>query len=575
MRNRKTVLHNLLISLLLLKSISFQPVPVYADEVEKPDIIYMTFNKSFYVTGETIWYKINFLQKNPDTGVLHVGLFDSQGNFLTDQKLKVNGNSVSGSFPIPIEWPDDNYRFVLTTRWNLNFADKGIYEHIIPVYNSSLPRNYVSTDFGITISQQTVDENTRPTPELHVMFSKIYYMPGDSVQLTIEPVSSAHQYNLSVSVTDLSQVPYGFDNIATSNSNSVLFTRNYQPVESVVFKPEKKLQLEGIVQKPDRSENVNSNVLSVRMVSQNKFIRAGTEKGRFIAELPDFNREDIIQVLDMNPYQDPTPFIKPVSIWDHISINDSLHGSPVHTPEIDAYIYHTRLRRKINEIFNNPDTYVRRDEPSAYNLPPPDLHYDMSKFKNLTDLLDFVKNVMLSINRMPEKGNTSLRLYNDQTHFYFMHRPWYLVDGLFTNNEADILATPFSSIVSLDFYTNAASLNHFEPLMIMNGIVRVTTNDQHWEKNILASPNTFNFEGFYTGASFLQEQPELDPRNKQSPDFRPVVFWEPDVKIIPGKPANIIFKATDNPGLFLVVISGTNGNGVVVHASAVYKVRNR
>ena len=340
------------------------------------------------------------------------------------------------------------------------------------------------------------------------------------------------------------------------------------------YKPEKNLLLEGLVMKPDRSAIVNSKVLSVYLSSKNQFIRAGTENGRFLTELPDLSRDEIIQVFDLNPFQEHMPFIRPVSIWDHIDFGAKHGNAPPHTGQVDQYIYHTRLRRKLNEIFTNTPPVNYKSDSVSDNLPASDKHYDMSKFKSLTDLEDFIKAVTLNVRREKDNGKTSIRLYNDQTQYYFMYHPWYLVDGLFTYNEPLILSTPFASMKTIDFYTNYRSLYNFDPLMIMNGVIRITTNDFHWQKEILSNPNTLHYEGFTEGHSFTSEQPELNPGNNESPDLRPVVFWNPDIRAGAGHTAEICFKTTDNQGLFLVEISGTDGNGEIVHTTAVYKVRN-
>ncbi len=538
----------------------------------EPDKIFIVLNKSFYVSGETIWYSIYILNKDSETRVAHVGLFNSGGKLMTDQKLKISDGTAHGSFDIPIEWNDDIYRLEVMTRWNLNFDGLGIFQMKIPVYNSSLPVNYISTTYPLLSSSEIPDSILHSSPTLHITFDKNIYNPGDSVSLEIESSGSGTGYDLSASVLDFSQIPYSGD---THNNLSSIKTNAAQPAQlnfPIVYQPEKNLSLEGAVLKTDKTAVINSNQLSVYLSGQHKFLRTKSMNGNFQTDLPDINQSEIIQVLDMNPFQEQMPYIKEIPVWDHITFGPLSDGKPVHTREIDQYIYHLKLRRKINEIFIQNQSVAFQPANSTPAFPKPDMHYDMSKFKLLKDLDDFITSVMLSARRYNNKGNPSFRLLNDQTNYSFMYHPWYLVDGLFTYDEKEILQTPFSSLTTVAFYTNYKSLYHFDPLMILDGIVKVTTGDHYWEKEILSYPNTFVYRGYYLGKSFGESQPELNSGDDQDPDLRPVVYWDPAIKVSKGKTTLLRFKATDNTGIFLVEISGVDENGKLFNTVTAYKV---
>ncbi len=554
--------------LFLFEWISLSALAYNADQ---PDKILIVLNKSFYVSGETIWYKVYILNKSSETKVVHVGLFNSSGKLLTDQKLQIIDGTAHRSIEIPIEWNDDVYRLEVITRWNLNFDGLGIFEMKIPIYNSSLHLNYLSTNYHVMSSSDFPDSIKQTFPFLKLDFDKKIYNPGDSVSLKILTSKVGSHYDLAVSVLDFSQIP---TDETTENKFAVSSSDQVNPKLSfpIIYQHEMDLSLVGAILKTDKSSVINSNQLSIYLSSQHKFLRAKAVNGNFSTDLPDINGQEIIQVLDMNPFQEQMPYIRQIPIWDHISFGQLSDGPPVHTPAIDQYIYHIRLRRKIDEIFIRNKDYTYQTTPALIDFPKPDMTFDMSKFKLLADLDDFISSVMVSARRYINDGNHTFRLLNDQTNYFFMYHPWYLVDGLFTYDENEILKTPFESLKSVGFYTNYKSIYHFEPLMILNGIVKVTTKDQYWEKQILSYPNTFVYQGYYKGKSFKELQPELNADSVDVPDLRPVVYWDPVVMVTRGQETRIKFKSTDNTGIFLVKISGVDENDSVVNVTTVYKV---
>ena len=77
--------------------------------------IYVHFDKSFYVVGETIWYKA-YLTNCPDqnispSNILHVELLDKTGKVHVHQKLQIQNDVAFGEIKIPTSWVENVYTF--------------------------------------------------------------------------------------------------------------------------------------------------------------------------------------------------------------------------------------------------------------------------------------------------------------------------------------------------------------------------------------------------------------------------------------------------------------------------------
>ena len=558
--------------LLLTLLVMAMPGNCHRSGPDDPDRFYLVLNKPFYVSGETMWYKIYMLNRDAESRIVHIGLFNSAGKLLINQQLKVEHGAVSGSIDLPIEWPDDFYRLEILSRWNLNFGPGGIQEKIIPVYNSSFPGQLPASfnepeDTAIRKDSFRVSGN-----EFRVKFNKPLYHPRDSVVMEIDPLIRSGEYNLSVDVIDLAQVPaagkLGFNDYQEPSGKGRVQGNN----DHSQFQPEKKLTLDAQVKEAADSAPLTSSVLSVFIPSSHQLLRARAFHGSLHSDLPDLYGEQVLQLLNLNPFQGKEPVVKMERIWDQVSLTILIADRPLHTTEIDEYIIRARLRRQVNEIFTGRELISSPSDTAYTRLPAADMNFDMTHFKLIANLEDFIKSVVLTVRRQKENDKTSIRLFNDQTEFLFMYHPWYLVDGLFSFEEPAILTTPFPDLRTVSFYTNKKSLNHFDPIMILYGIISITTNDSYWENNILSYPNTIRYRGFYSGKSFIDSQPELGPGNQDTPDLRPSVYWNPNLLIPRGKKGVVKFRTTDNPGLFLVELTGTDKSGSVVHQTALYRV---
>ena len=103
---------------------------------QRPECFFVHFDKSFYVSGEMLWFKLYKIDSSIETQsrVLHVDLVDHQNQLVSKQKLLLQNGSADGSISIPIEAEEGYYRFRVFTRYNLNFDPPVIYQATLPVY---------------------------------------------------------------------------------------------------------------------------------------------------------------------------------------------------------------------------------------------------------------------------------------------------------------------------------------------------------------------------------------------------------------------------------------------------------
>lgn len=114
-------------SMILLLFTAIINYPVYSSN-PVPDKIFVHLDKSFYVAGESIHYKIYFLnEQNIDSRIVHVDLVDAQESIKIEQIELISDNTASGEFRLPVSFREGNYLFRCYTTWNTNFGNEYIF----------------------------------------------------------------------------------------------------------------------------------------------------------------------------------------------------------------------------------------------------------------------------------------------------------------------------------------------------------------------------------------------------------------------------------------------------------------
>ena len=62
------------------------------------------FDKTFYVLGETVWYRALCMEDSKASQVMEVQIADQSGTVKLHQRLLMENNCAFGDFRIPLDW---------------------------------------------------------------------------------------------------------------------------------------------------------------------------------------------------------------------------------------------------------------------------------------------------------------------------------------------------------------------------------------------------------------------------------------------------------------------------------------
>ena len=523
-----------------------------------PECFFVHFDRSFYASGETIWFKAyqtNFVS-DARSRVLHVDLVSHQNELISRQKFPIKEGVSIGSINLPMDAPEGFYRFRAYTRFNMNFEPPVIYQADIPIYSldeETLPVDHQPQDDIKPITTSGITVNT----------DQEIYMPRDSLELSFKVngyADKSKEGSFSISIVPSELVP----NVKFDQEPGCV---NLSPKPGGLLLPERTLFVEGQLTDPSTGQEISSRLLSVYINQTSQLIRASARDGQLKVAVPDYTGPGVFQILNLDPYSTTVPKLLPAAnIPEDTYFNPS---PPQRTSVVSSYLDKLAKRRKIIELF---DLYkMPQVETDEFNIKVPDAVYYTSGVKQIYSFEQFINEAIPNVRVREKDGIKSVRLFNREQGRLFEDHPWYMVDGFLTFNESPVLQIPYQDIVEVRLYSKTSTLEkYFHGFMLRSGIMEIITRDVKYVRELKNSPNVVEIEGFNLPGNFPET---LNPSGDELiPDLRGTSYWSPDITTDSLGTGRITIPLPDDTGDFTIVVMGSNNQHQPVAGYHTFKV---
>jgi len=530
----------------LAGSILLLMVFVFRAEGQRQECFFIQFDKSFYISGETIWFKVYLLNDSSEvkSRILHVDLISHQNETIVRQKLLIDNGTSNGSITLPLDSEEGYYRFRAYTHYNLNFKPVFIYETTIPIYQPD------KEDF--LHSDQIIMAKTHLSGAagISIVSDKEIYKPRDSLTISLQINGSddtGGAGNFSISVVPLEITSHEFQSHNHSECGEGNLSRDQ------LIAPERSLFLEGKLQDPKTKINVTSALVSIYMDKTSQLREGSSWEGNIKVLIPDYWGPGIFQILNHDP--------RHPSVLEFIAESGSKFESPyynidlpVRTPIVIKYMDQLEKRRKIIELF---DLYKSQEiKYSKVSAIKPDAVYRMKDYKQIFSLEQFINEAINNVRVRTIDGVKTVRLFNREKGNLFEDHPWYIVDGFFTFDEKEILNIQYTDIIEIRLYAKTSTITeNFERFMSGNGVIEIVTRDVKFTRKLKNNPNVVEIDGFSLQQSFSNTLRLTE--SKTTPDLRGVIYWSPNVLTNEQGQGQITIPLSDDTGKFAIVVVGT------------------
>lgn len=548
--------------------------------------VYVHFNTTFLVAGESLFYKIYCL--NADTNKLsnlskiaYVELINSDRNTIFKHKIILKSGLGKGDFFIKASIPSGNYKLIAYTQWMRNKGETTFFQNDVTIINPfrANKRLTVKTENDqdtIIRNSGFAKDNFKPIIKpiknefIGLYTNKKTFGKREKVSLSIKGLKSNLSHgNYSISVKKVNAVD------APSKTNSKSFIDKNQVKESIkgsiFFLPELRGE---IISGSVYFKNTNTTVPNVKVAlsipNKNSIFKIATTNkfGVFYFNINEtFNGLNaIIQVIEPKKHDLSIEINK----YEPPNYSDLVFNDFILTPELNDLI----LKKSISNQIENAYYSVKKDsiQPVKFNTPTYEVKAktynlnDYTKFKTLKETITEVVDAVYLLQKNREH-TFHVKFYNNINQNNLL--PLVLIDGVIIQNHNSIMDYNARSIKSIkvvrDKYIYGGQLfNGIIAIKTLNGDFNLSTEGSYVKKIELEKPqiNKSYFKQEYRNSNL-----------GRIPDFRNQLLWHPNLTLN-SEEHKISFYTSDNTGNYEISLEGFTENGKPVTIKEFITVKN-
>ncbi len=519
-------------------------------------------DKSFYVTGEYIWFKVYLpISYQGQSVALRISLFDSENSVHQQFFVNTEGKTTAnGYFKIPFDWQTGKYQLAVSGMNTLTKENVLLMTYLnLPIYNDLEDKTVMSESGAPVSDKKSIPHSTNlknSDSSLQIQIASTSVKTLDKVVTTIE-------------VKDKNGNPI------KASLSVVIRDWDLTDIHSDL-----KIDFEGNVNAQQLSEKIHfwyqsakpiqNNLISVFSPDDHEFLYPSTDSNqKLLLEMPFFEEVKTLQFLSLIPedikieQQEPS-FLK----------------SDAHTPNeynstIINYLQQSRLRKKIYQLYgtteSNPDFSNIVSDTTSKPLPNRTIRF--ADFEYFPTLPVFLKEVSTALKyRKAKKGTYVFKMFNPSPGKRVFHSglPIFVVDGQLTRNSDFIAAIDVNEMETLDLFFYDSDLQKYFGAMGNSGIAYLSTKSKE-----LKVPSE-EYEDIFTvnGTQAIPDFPIQQTFEQEGlPLFNPLVYWHPDLRTDNDGKCDFSFRHGHDKGQFVIEVVAQTIKGEILTQQIFYEVK--
>ena len=553
-------LFHILVLLFLLPINSFGGIETVLTNVEE-NTSYIHLDKSFYVTGEIIWYKVYLDQSFKEKAVTVKALVATpEGKLINQNFFKTEGKTyLDGYYKIPFGETTGIYLLRFTGIDGATGTPVTIAEINVPIFNDLQGiAKLVKQDANQIEAFETPPSITNDL-NVAITLPKDNFNKREAIAATIKVTDQAGQPvmgTVSVAVIDKSLAGSG-QVASTVLSNVSTFNEDMYIQGQVMDK---------------KGAIVSSSIVGAFSAKDDQlYYSKVTDDGRFKMKLPDFTGEKRVQFLG-----DPKK-IEHIAVKMEEDLPFTANKELPLTEKVTNYLALSRQRKKIFQYYGTPESDIKIaaiKEKLSKNKPNQD--WIIKEYENFEYMYIFFKENLSPLRfRFNSDSTYSAAMYNpanQSSDKFFSGKPLFIIDNIATRDGDFVARMKMRDIEKVELFFNLKDLNRNFKLFGSSGVVKITSYQPLNQLPVQEAKNGFAVQGLQPKAQFPIFHPDQITNNRRQAFFRPQLYWNPDLTTDKQGITTINYHQSDDRSTFQiqVVVQGTNGE--MGYATKEYKV---
>lgn len=516
--------------------------------------------------GELLWFKIYCTSPvfpvEKLSSLAFIELVSSENTSIIRKKMLLNNGEGLGEFEIPNNLRTGLYYILAYTNWMKNFGEASFFRKELIVVNPNQPINNNNSNLDSLKTFAVEKPSSTLSNKLTIRPDKNKYSTRQQVTLKIESNEisgkvNSHDFSISVYRKEPQMI------IDNDNSEKQSLIKNPEKID---YLPDYKgIRLSGKLL--DQSDNVISGASVTESIPG-----PGTDLKRSITDSNgDFNfllkpKEGEQEIVFTMP--DPGSKINlEESYWNGFR-NPPLNLLFRLNPEAISYLKekyaHFQFQSRFRKQYSIPYIHEKISKDSAVFYTTP---YQLLKFKDyyvLDSIREYFHELIPSVRFSHRKGELTISVRDSVNMSYFEEKPGVFLDGIYYDNYAEITNMAVKEIDRIAVLPNTYYYKDFT----FGGIIDIHTikSDFHSVKPL---PNMTRIIYPLADAcqwKFISPDYSVSGSNDRTPDFRYLLYWEPNVKAENTGGTKVQFYTGDVKGKFIVKVTGMTEKGEIVQA---------
>ena len=521
--------------------------------------IYVHTNSNFFLTGESLVFKIYCLDKDSNqmsslSKVGYVELIDKENRSIYKQKINLNKGIGTGAIFLSSTLKTATYKLISYTQWmrnKQNFFEENIF--IVNPFSNKL----TSTD-----SLKLNNYNTSFTENstlLDLSSDKKIYQKREKVVLNFNTNNSE---NVSISVRK-------YDSIEIPNKiNSLKFIENFKHSNTnskKTYLPELRGSLFKGVVTSDTNLDLFNKKIGLSFIGENKITKISVTDSLgvfyFNINQPFDANEVIIEVLEEDNKNYTISLITDNDLEKQFENFDELLLTENIRKIIKQRSLYTQIENAYNEVklptlkpvLKNEYVFQENENKIIYNLD------EYERFKTIKEVaVEILQDVWIR----KKKDNYTFNLRDVNLESNTELETLLIVDGFILHNHTDFIDFDALKIKSIEIVKE----KYLFGAKIYQGIINVATFKNKFEPSINNKNKFILLKESNPKTSFNPDYTAAE--NKRIPDFRTQLLWSSNIT-----DDIISFYTSDVTGTFEAIIEGFTKEGTAIYEKIIFAVK--
>lgn len=558
--------------------------------------VILHLDRNVCLTGETLWFKawcfLDGQLEREMSKVLYVEIFDETRKAIVQEKYLLNNNQATGSIQIPESAPSKYYFLKAYTQYMRNFPSNRFHYQQVTIVNPFIENASITAD-PATYSESYASPLLHDSPPaehlLRITLSQEKHQPRQPIRISIsseQPLTA--ELSATVRLKGLGHRPAPemlrqnqWLRVACEEDPfcrpSILpddVPNSPGPENALTLKPDhlewlpetRGLTVSGFIQN-GQSEKVAGAPTIVAVLQEAPMLHRGLtdEEGAFTIRLQNMEDQQNLfigtpnenhKVLIRNDFDTDLPEITTVPLQFDSTLHRFFEALNLHQQLDRVYPGHTTQAITTHDPLQVPST----------NILAPDRRVTLSDFIKVSTMSEVFKEIATGVALRKREGKEGLSVFNPEQQKWY-DSPLVLLDNVPVFNIEELLKIDPAKVEAVEMYDSDYILGDYT----IGGIISILTKTDDFAGYQWGEQVAFTtFKAFAAPRAFEQV---LHPAKSHYPDFRPVLYWQPRLKLEPEQNGeDITVSGPDRPGVYEIVVQGFTQAGVPCLGYATFEV---